>query len=64
MPRYDYQCSECNHIQEETHSMSGPVDKDDIICGECKSLKMVKIMSAPTIRFEGDGWQTNDVRNK
>jgi putative FmdB family regulatory protein len=59
MPRYDYQCEKCEHIQEESHPINGPIEC--IICENCKSKKMVKVVSAPYVRFIGD-WQTNDVR--
>jgi putative FmdB family regulatory protein len=60
MPTYDYQCSSCNSTQEEYHPMSGPTKK--ILCDKCKSDKISKKISAPYVKFEGPGWQTNDVR--
>jgi putative FmdB family regulatory protein len=59
MPRYDYRCEDCSHIQEESHPIKGPIEC--IICEKCHSKKMCKIISAPYVRFIGD-WQTNDVR--
>jgi len=60
MARYDYQCSSCGNVQEESHLMSGPTEI--IKCNKCKSKKMEKIISAPYVRFDGPGWQTNDSR--
>jgi len=59
MPFYDYQCEECNFVQEVFHAMSGPEEK--IICEKCGSRKMVRSISVPYVKFVGD-WQTNHVR--
>jgi len=42
VPIYDYQCKECNHIQEEMHPMGGPDYK--IMCKKCKCTKMKKLI--------------------
>jgi putative FmdB family regulatory protein len=60
MPNYDYECSSCGNKQEESHSMSGPSSK--IYCKKCKSDKISKVISVPYVKFDGPGWQTNDVR--
>lgn len=60
MPLYDYQCFECEHIQEEMHDFSGP--KEPIICKKCGSRKMHKLIGKPYVKFVGE-WQTNEVRN-
>jgi putative FmdB family regulatory protein len=59
MPLYDYKCIDCNHIQEESHPMTGPIE--EVACEKCKSIKMEKMVSIPYVRFIGD-WQTNQVR--
>jgi len=59
MATYDYQCKDCEHIQEESHPMAGP--DNIIICVKCKSKNVHKIISAPYTKFIGD-WQTNNVR--
>lgn len=60
MPNYDYLCSSCGSTQEESHPMSGPSKK--IKCNKCASTKMEKVITAPYVRFDGPGWQTNDSR--
>jgi putative FmdB family regulatory protein len=60
MPSYDYQCLKCGNIQEELHPMAGPSEK--IKCNKCRSTKVKRIISAPYVKFNGPGWQTNDVR--
>lgn len=60
MPNYDYKCDSCGHIQEESHPMSGPNEK--ITCKKCKGTDMHKTISVPYVKFDGPGWQTNDVR--
>lgn len=59
MPAYDYQCTKCEHIQEETHPMKG--SEEPIICSKCGGKKMNKVVAIPYTKFVGD-WQTNDVR--
>ena len=60
MPRYDYKCSKCGCVQEIEHPMSGPSSK--LTCKDCASTKLEKVISAPYVRFDGPGWQTNDSR--
>jgi putative FmdB family regulatory protein len=60
MPRYDYSCLKCKHIQEISHPMSGPTQT--LSCEKCNSSKLEKIISSPYVRFDGPGWQTNDSR--
>lgn len=44
-PMYDYQCEECENIQEELHSMSGP--DYDIKCEKCGSKNIKRLISRP-----------------
>ena len=50
MPRYDYECEKCQHVQEEYHSM---FDKPDIICGACGCSAMQRLISPPYIQMVG-----------
>lgn len=58
---YDYKCDNCNHVQEENHPMSGP--KEKIVCEKCGG-SMKKMISAPAVVFKGEGWMTNELRDK
>lgn len=62
MPNYDYQCEDCEHVQEENHPMAGP--KEEIVCQKCKSKKMKKYYGtrAPGAIFKGEDWATNKYR--
>ena len=48
MPNYDYQCSKCQHVQEEFHSMK---ETPVIVCAKCKSKKMAKLFALPQINM-------------
>lgn len=61
MATYDYQCDDCESVQEEMHPMSGPTYA--IKCQKCGSKKMNKVMlEAPYSIFNGEGWCTNEDR--
>lgn len=66
MSTYNYQCQECEHIQEENHPMSGPTRK--LECEKCRSTHLKKTFlewnTAPGVIFNGPGWCTNDDRGK
>jgi putative FmdB family regulatory protein len=66
MPTYEYQCSECNKIEEHIHSMSeSPVIK----CIKCDKI-MEKIISRNTTGFimkggsEAINWKEKRIRTK
>ena len=54
MPIYEYQCEKCEYIFEELQSIHEEALTDCPECAAKKSLK--KLISAPAIRFEGEGW--------
>lgn len=61
MATYDYQCDECEAIQEESHPMAGP--SNPIVCNYCGGTNMKKVfIEPPYSKFEGPGWCTNDDR--
>jgi putative FmdB family regulatory protein len=54
MPRFDYECREC----DTTSEISIPLEKVDdysLVCGQCKS-EMFKIYVATPAHFKGKGW--------
>jgi putative FmdB family regulatory protein len=60
MANYDYQCEDCENIQEELHPMTGP--NYEIVCKECGSKNMQKQLGTPYAQFKGEGWDTNQNR--
>ena len=63
MPTYNYQCAECEHVQEFEHPMSGP--NYELKCEKCDSTDMAKTFldsTAPGVIFNGSGWCTNEDR--
>jgi putative FmdB family regulatory protein len=54
MPVYEYECTECNNIEEVWEDRFFP-HRDDIICKKCKG-KMKKIISRTTFQLKGSGW--------
>lgn len=57
---YEYECLNCENIQEEKHPMAGPDHK--IICRKCGSRNMTKVITAPYVKFVGSDWDTNQNR--
>lgn len=46
MPIYNFQCQDCNHIQEELLS-STELKENKISCEKCGSTKTTRIISRP-----------------
>lgn len=44
-PIYEYQCDECENVQEEIHPMAGPDRK--LTCQKCNSKKLTKQLTTP-----------------
>jgi putative FmdB family regulatory protein len=59
MPRYDYQCEECDNTIEVTHSMKEEF-KEKCECGG----NYEKLISPPSIKFNGSGFYVNDYKGK
>lgn len=47
MPRYDYECEQCGHVQEEIHSM---FDVPELHCNKCGHTIMQKLISSPYVQ--------------
>ena len=61
MPTFDYQCSACNFVQEEFHSISAILD---VKCNEC-GAKCNKLFSVTSnVIFKGGGWPSHDIKQK
>ena len=61
MPTYDYQCDNCQKIQEEFHSMMvEPV----IMCNDCGSSCKKKFAGNTTFILKGSDWPSQEFRTK
>ncbi len=60
MPIYEYQCSECNEIEEAVQKMSdAPLET----CRHC-SGKLYKLISQSSFHLKGTGWYVTDYKDK
>ena len=60
MSRYDYMCDKCKKIKEVERPITAP--QSPVMC-DCGAV-MLRLYSAPAIEFRGEGWQSNEVKNK
>ena len=60
MPRYDYQCTECNHLFELRQGFDAETVTE---CPKCGKIAERKISLVPVI-FKGSGWYVNDYGKK
>ena len=60
MPRYDYQCTECNHLFELKQGFDAETVTD---CPKCGKIAERQISLVPVI-FKGSGWYVNDYGRK
>ena len=60
MPRYDYQCTECNHLFELKQGFDAETVTD---CPKCGKIAERQISLVPVI-FKGSGWYVNDYGKK
>ncbi|MBR2834620.1 MAG: hypothetical protein IKE43_02750 [Coriobacteriales bacterium] len=60
MPRYDYRCTECNHVFEVTHGMK---EHPDILCPECGAAA-TRVFDVSGIILKGSGFYNTDQRGK
>lgn len=61
MPRYDYACTECGHVEEHSVSI---IERDDVFwCSRCRGA-MERQPSAPSVHFKGSGFYATDYKEK
>jgi len=60
MARYDYHCSKCGAYREIERSIKSA---ETIVVCKCHYI-MTRVWSVPNIKFNGEGWQSNDVKGK
>jgi putative FmdB family regulatory protein len=58
MPTYDYKCTECNNVFEETHGINNTVES----CPECGG-KVRRVFHPVGIIFKGAGFYKTDSRD-
>ena len=58
MPLYQYRCKQpkCKHEFESLMRMADP----DPPCPKCKTEKVEKVMSSPSLKFQGTGFYVTD----
>ncbi len=55
MPVYEYECEECKHVNERTHSIKDIITK--LKCDKCEKLAKVKrLISTTSFVLKGGGW--------
>lgn len=59
MAFYDYYCDTCNKKHEVERSIKAPVVDVKCACG----ATMRRLYAPTAIRFDGDGWQSNDKKS-
>ena len=60
MPIYEYQCVECNHIEEVIQKVSdGPL----VDCPACNKPTLKKNVTAAGFRLSGGGWYETDFKS-
>ncbi|RAP36126.1 FmdB family transcriptional regulator [Candidatus Marinamargulisbacteria bacterium SCGC AAA071-K20] len=60
MPRYDYKCSDCEHVFEAAQSIK---DEPLRICPECKGPIRRLISKNVGIAFKGGGFYVTDAKD-
>lgn len=60
MPLYEYQCKKCGHRFEKIQKFSDRLIKK---CPECGG-PVEQLLSAPAVRFKGQGWYVTDYARK
>ncbi|MGB1310117.1 MAG: FmdB family zinc ribbon protein [Leucothrix sp.] len=60
MPIYEYQCVECEHIEEVIQKVS---DDPLSICPSCHKPALKKKVTAAGFRLSGGGWYETDFKS-
>ena len=60
MPIYEYQCAECEHIEEVIQKIS---DEPLKVCPSCHKPALRKKISAAGFRLSGGGWYETDFKS-
>jgi len=60
MPFYEYQCTECGHVEEVLQKVG---DKPLKKCPACGKSALQKKVSAAAFRLKGGGWYETDFKS-
>ena len=60
MPIYEYQCVECDHIEEVIQKVS---DDPLVDCPACSKPSLKKQVTAAAFRLSGGGWYETDFKS-
>ena len=60
MPIYEYQCVECDHIEEVIQKVS---DDPLVDCPACNKPALKKNVTAAAFRLSGGGWYETDFKS-
>lgn len=60
--KYDYKCTNCKNIFEKSFLINDV--KPLVYCPDCKSLARRYITRPPQVKFEGQGFASNDIYYK
>jgi len=60
MPIYEYQCVECEHIEEVIQKVS---DDPLSVCPACNKTALKKNVTAAGFRLSGGGWYETDFKS-
>lgn len=61
MPIYDYRCRSCHYEAEFFHGISQELEET---CPQCGSADFERLVSAPSVRFAGQGYYETDEKPK
>lgn len=61
MPIYEYRCSVCHHETEVLHGMNETIDQ---VCPQGCGNTLARLVSAPKVRFSGQGYYETDEKPK
>ncbi|PWR00490.1 FmdB family zinc ribbon protein [Leucothrix pacifica] len=60
MPIYEYQCAECEHVEEVIQKIS---DEPLTVCPSCGKPALQKKVTAAGFRLSGGGWYETDFKS-
>jgi putative FmdB family regulatory protein len=63
MPRWDYECGNCNNIVTVSSTNVQEADEKKVYCRQCRSeTPMERLPSAPAFVLKGGGWPGKEIK--
>ncbi len=56
MPTYEYQCKECEHVEEVRHGMN---EASPTQCPKCTHESLQRLISSTSFHLKGGGWYSD-----